>query len=76
MDSIKTILNNTLDIEVPKIFQTIARGFIITAPCIICEHQLVTVADEYDLLTFLSNGDIKVRTVAFVNVMLSRKVLS
>ena len=69
MDAIKTISNTTPDIELPRVFQTIARGFIITAPCIICEHQLVTVADEYDLLTFLSNGDIKVRTVTFVNVL-------
>lgn len=69
MDSIKIITNATPDDEVPKAFQTIARGFIITAPCIICQHQLVTVADEYDLLEFLSNGDIKCRTVTFVNVL-------
>jgi hypothetical protein len=69
MDSIKIITNATPDVEVPKAFQTIARGFIITAPCIICQHQLVIVADEYDLLEFLCNGDIKYCTVTFVNVL-------
>jgi hypothetical protein len=69
MDSIKKITNATPDVCVPKVFQTIARGFIITAPCIICQHQLVIVADEYDLLQFHNNGDIKYRTVTFVNVL-------
>ena len=69
MDSINIITTTTPDAEVPRVFQTIARGFIIAAPCIICNHQLVIVADEYDLLEFQSNGDIKCRTVTFVNVL-------
>ena len=69
MDTIKVISEITPDVEVPRVIQPIARGFIISAPCVICQHQLVTVADEYDLLEFLSHGDIKYRTVTFVNVL-------
>jgi hypothetical protein len=69
MDSIKIITTTTPDAEIPRVFQTIARGFIITAPCIICQHQLVIVANEYSLLEFYNNGEIKFRTVTFVNVL-------
>lgn len=69
MDSIKSVSNTTPDVEVPRVFQTIARGFIINSPCIICRNSLLIVSDEYDLLKFLSNGDIEVSTVTFVNVL-------
>ncbi len=69
MDSIKINTTTPPYLEVPSVIQTIARAFIISAPCIICTNQLAIVAAEYDLLEFLSNGDIKYRTVTFVNVL-------
>lgn len=67
METIKVISDYTPDVEIPRVIQTIARGFIITDPSIICNHQLVIVADEYCLVEFLNGGDINVRTVTFVN---------
>lgn len=69
METIKVISDYTPDVEVPRVIQIIAKGFIITDPSIICSHQLVVVSDSYCLVEFLTGGDINVRTVSFINAL-------
>lgn len=58
---------NRDDTVITTRLQKFASAFIIPAPCIICEDKLVKVGDTYDLVDFLDNGDLDVRSVKFMN---------
>jgi hypothetical protein len=63
----KAIPDNCSHTPVNGGLQKFASAFIIPIPCVLCEDKLVKVGDTYDLVDFLDNGELYVRSVKFMN---------